>query len=90
VLKDMHPVMRRIFLARGVRDEASLSLTLKDLQPPAALSGIEEAASLLADAVVEGSKILIVGDFDADGATGTALAVLSLRAMGSAGKSAAA
>ena len=50
--------------------------------PPGELSGIELAAELIADAVMHGQSILVVGDFDADGATGTAVAVQALRAMG--------
>jgi len=77
----LHPVIRRILLARDVTDEESLNLKLGRLQPPAALSGIREAADIVADAVVAGQSILIVGDFDADGATGTALAVRALHMM---------
>jgi len=79
---DLHPVLRRVLLARGVSDSGQLSLSLKDMLRPDSLSGIESAAGLLADAVMEDRAILIVGDFDADGATGTALAILSLQAMG--------
>jgi len=77
----LHPVIRRILLARNITDEKSLDLKLGRLQPPAALSGISEAAQMLADAVVTGQSILIVGDFDADGATGTALAMRALHLM---------
>ena len=77
----LHPVIRRILLARDITDEHSLDLKLGRLQTPAALSGIQEAAEILADAVVSGQSILIVGDFDADGATGTALAVRALHLM---------
>ena len=77
----LHPVIRRILLARDITDEKSLDLKLGRLQPPAALAGIHHAAEILADAVVSGQRILIVGDFDADGATGTALAVRALNLM---------
>lgn len=77
----LHPVIRRILLARDITDEQSLDLKLGRLQPPTALSGIQEAAEILAEAVVSGQSILIVGDFDADGATGTALAVRALHLM---------
>ncbi len=80
--EDIHPAMRRILMARGVTDSSLVSLDLDQLLPPDALGGVEVAAGLLADAVAGNKKILVVGDFDADGATGTALAVLSLRAMG--------
>lgn len=77
----LHPVIRRVLLARGITDEKSLDLKLGRLEPPAALSGIKEAAEILAEAVVSGQSILIVGDFDADGATGTALAMRALHLM---------
>jgi len=77
----LHPVIRRILLARGITNEASLDLKLGRLLKPSALSGIQAAAEILAEAVVSGQSILIVGDFDADGATGTALAVRALHLM---------
>ncbi|MGA9575890.1 MAG: single-stranded-DNA-specific exonuclease RecJ [Lysobacterales bacterium] len=80
----LHPVIRRILLARNVADEKSLDLKLGRLRPPDTLSGIRDAAEILADAVVTGQSILIVGDFDADGATGTALAVRALQQMAAA------
>lgn len=78
----IHPVIRRILLARSITDEAALDLKLGRLQSPAKLSGINEAAEILADAIVDRQSILIVGDFDADGATGTAVAVRALHLMG--------
>lgn len=77
----LHPVIRRVLLARDITDEKSLDLKIGRLQPPAALSGIKVAAEILADAVVSRQRILIVGDFDADGATGTAVAVRALNLM---------
>jgi len=77
----LHPVIRRILLARDVTDAQALDLKLGRLRSPATLSGVQEAAELLAGAVVGGKRIMIVGDFDADGATGTALAVRALRLM---------
>jgi single-stranded-DNA-specific exonuclease len=82
LLQDMHPVIRRVLLARGVSDNAELSLELQNMLLPDDLGGVETAACVLADAVTQDQQILVVGDFDADGATGTALAMLSLRAMG--------
>jgi len=78
----LHPVIRRVLLARDIGDETSLDLRLGKLQPPTTLSGIQQAAELLAEAVVNGKSILIVGDFDADGATGTAVAVRALHQLG--------
>jgi single-stranded-DNA-specific exonuclease len=80
--ESLHPVIRRVLLARGISDERSLDLQLGRLQPPGSLSGVKKAASILADAIVAGQNILIVGDFDADGATGTALTVRALNLMG--------
>ena len=78
----MHPVLARIFASRGVRDLESLDLGLSGLPKPSALRGIDEAVRLIADAVVSDARIVVVGDFDADGASGTALGVLALTAMG--------
>jgi single-stranded-DNA-specific exonuclease len=79
---DLHPVLRRILLARGISDPLELQLDLQDMLAPAQLSGIATAARMLADAVMAGERILVVGDFDADGATGTAVAVRALQSMG--------
>ena len=78
----MHPVLARIYRGRGLRSEAELSLRLAALLAPDALGGIEQAAERLAQAVMGAERIAVVGDFDADGATGTALAVWALRACG--------
>lgn len=78
----IHPVIRRILLARNVTTTDALDLKLGRLQSPADLAGIGEAAEILAEAVVHSQSILIVGDFDADGATGTAVAVRALQLMG--------
>lgn len=77
------PVLRRVLAARGVTADA-LALDLNYLLSPATLLGIDAAASLLADALQAQEPIVIAGDYDADGATGTALAVLGLRALGAA------
>ncbi len=78
----LHPVIRRVLLARNITQGSSLDLNLQRLQSPMALAGISEAAEIMAEAVVSGQSILIVGDFDADGATGTALALRALNMMG--------
>jgi single-stranded-DNA-specific exonuclease len=77
------PVLRRVLAARGVTADA-LALDLAQLLAPTDLKGIDEAASLLAQALRSGEAIVIAGDYDADGATGTALAVLGLKALGAA------
>jgi single-stranded-DNA-specific exonuclease len=76
------PLLHKIYAARGVDSETQLRKELGALLPPSEMKGIGEASRLLASAVQSGSRILIVGDFDADGATSCALAVLALRAMG--------
>jgi len=78
----LHPVVRRIYQARGVRDLRETELGLQHLLDYGALSGIDKAAVLLADCVMGQQQILIVGDYDADGATSCALGVRALRAMG--------
>ncbi|MDH5444719.1 MAG: single-stranded-DNA-specific exonuclease RecJ [Gammaproteobacteria bacterium] len=79
---NLHPVLRRIYMARNVVDAAELEHGLNRLLPYHDLKGINEAVTLLIDALNKNQRILIVGDFDADGATSSALAVRALRAMG--------
>lgn len=79
---NIHPVLRRVLLARGLTSGPETELGLANLLPPAGLGSVEQGAERLARAIREDQKILIVGDFDADGATGTAVAVRALRAMG--------
>ena len=74
--------LKRVYANRGITDPAALSLTLDQLHPPKQLKGIEEAAELLADAIEGDGRVLIIGDFDADGATSSAMAVSVLRQMG--------
>ncbi|BFM11664.1 single-stranded-DNA-specific exonuclease RecJ [Simiduia litorea] len=77
----MPAVLQRIYGARGAFSEHDLPTQLSQLMPPAML-GLEAAVTVLADAIQAKQRILIVGDFDADGATSSALAVLALQAMG--------
>jgi single-stranded-DNA-specific exonuclease len=77
----IHPLLHRIYSARGIQHERELQYQLAQLHKPN-FKGLQDAVSILADAVVAGAKIIIIGDFDADGATSSALAVLALRAMG--------
>ena len=79
--QSLHPLLQRIYSARGVRHGHELQYQLAHLLKPT-FKGLPEAVNLLADAVVAQAKIVVVGDFDADGATSSALAVLALRAMG--------
>ena len=81
-LPHLHPVLQRVFAARHIRSESELSHNLKDLLPFHDLKGVDSAVSVLQQALTEQQHILIVGDFDCDGATSTALAVRALRSMG--------
>jgi single-stranded-DNA-specific exonuclease len=78
----VHPLLARLFAARGITSAAELDDGLAQLLPPDTLLGISTAATLLADAI-EGNKTLcIVADYDCDGATACALAVRGLRLLG--------
>jgi single-stranded-DNA-specific exonuclease len=79
---DLHPVLRRIYLNRKIGSIKELENRLSHLHDLDLLSGMPAAVARLADAVITDLKILVVGDFDADGATSTALAVRAMRAMG--------
>lgn len=83
-LRHLHPVLARVYAARRVSDPAELDLSLSGIAPAEGLSNLEAAVDLLEQALEAGWKILVVGDFDADGATSCALAVCALRAMGAA------
>jgi single-stranded-DNA-specific exonuclease len=78
----LSPVLARIYAARGIRSAAELDHSFKSLPPYAALRGIDDAAARLARAIAAGERILIVADYDADGATACAVGVRGLRAMG--------
>jgi len=81
-LDGVHPVLRRVFAARGVACAADVDHSLSGLLRTEALGGIEQATALLAAALREDSRIVVVADFDADGATSCAVAVRGLRACG--------
>ena len=76
----LHPVLQRVYLARGIRSGAELQCNLELLAPVGSLAGTAAAADLLLRH--RGARVLIIGDFDADGATSTALMVRALRAWG--------
>jgi single-stranded-DNA-specific exonuclease len=78
----LHPVLRRVYAARGVLQADELSLDLRRLLPVSTLDGIGQATAVLQEHLARGSRILVVGDFDADGATSTALVVRQLRRLG--------
>ena len=79
---NLHPVLQRIYAARNVVAPHELDVGLKHLHPYHTLLGIDRAASLLGDAIMTHQRILIVGDFDADGATSSALAMRALKSFG--------
>lgn len=81
-LTELHPILRRVFAARQIQSSHDLDTELDKLLPYQSLKGIEAAVALLTEAVTHNKKILIVGDFDADGATSTAVAVRALRSFG--------
>ncbi|EMH4137397.1 single-stranded-DNA-specific exonuclease RecJ [Serratia nevei] len=78
------PLLRRLYALRGVQGEQELERGVKGMLPWQQLNGIDDAVSLLQQALTDGRRIMVVGDFDADGATSTALTVLALRSMGGA------
>ncbi len=82
--RDLHPnpIIARIYANRGIKDSKELEYKLQRLLPASELGGIDQAVQILSDCVRCGDKIVIVGDYDADGATATAVSMLALRAMG--------
>jgi single-stranded-DNA-specific exonuclease len=78
----MHPLLARLYAARGVTDKAELDYELKSLIPPTALTNATAAAQLLADAIEADASMLIIGDYDCDGATATAVGMRALKALG--------
>ncbi|MCK0163612.1 single-stranded-DNA-specific exonuclease RecJ [Marinobacter sp. S6332] len=80
--QDLPPLLRRLYAARGVTSDSQLSYTLKHLASPFELRGIDRAVELLAGAIAQNQRVLVLGDFDADGATSTAVAMLGLSMLG--------
>jgi len=78
----LHPILARVLASRGVRGPEELSTDLAGLLPPALLKGTDEAAILLADAIEAEAAMLVIADYDCDGATACAVAVRGLRMMG--------
>jgi len=76
------PLIQRIYRARGIKDVSQIEYSLKHLSHADAMPGIDRAAKLIMTAIGEHKKLYIVGDFDADGATATALMVRVLRQLG--------
>lgn len=77
-----HPVLQKIYAARGVASPDELDYTLKHILPFSELKSIDQAVSRLAQAVMQSDSILIIGDYDTDGATSTSIAIRALRMLG--------
>ncbi|TOM82738.1 single-stranded-DNA-specific exonuclease RecJ [Vibrio parahaemolyticus] len=77
------PILKRIYINRGITDIAQLETSARGLHSYQKLGGIEQAVELLFQAIQDQKRIIVVGDFDADGATSSALSVLALRMLGS-------
>ena len=80
----VHPLLARLYAARGIARAAELDTALSALLDPSLLKGATEAATLLADAIAAGRHLLIVADYDCDGATACAVGVRALRAFNAA------
>ena len=78
----VHPVLQRVYAARGVLGPAQVEHRLARMLSPQLLGGMSEAVALLVEAIRDDWSILIAGDYDCDGATGTAVAVRGLRLLG--------
>jgi len=78
----LHPLLARIYAGRGIRTGGELDYDFRSLLPPAGLTNAAAAAVLLADHITRQRKILIVADYDCDGATACAVGVRALRAFG--------
>ncbi|MEH0671696.1 single-stranded-DNA-specific exonuclease RecJ [Vibrio owensii] len=84
LLPDSIPaILKRIYINRGITDVAQLETSARGLHSYQQLGGIDKAVELLFQAIDEKKRIIVVGDFDADGATSSALSVLALRMLGS-------
>ncbi len=78
----IHPVLARLYAARGLTDSRELSSDLTAMFPPSGLRQINDAAVFLADAIAARKKLVIVADYDCDGATACAVGLRGLRALG--------
>jgi len=79
---DLPNVLRRIYASRGVKEQGELDYSLKKLTPFHSLLGIDAAVDLLVAALIEHQKIVVVADFDVDGATSCVVFIKTLRALG--------
>ena len=82
VAQNINPLLARLYAARGVVTKSELEISLAQIIAPEKLTNNGEMAKLLAEAIATDKKILVIGDYDADGATATAVAVKGLASMG--------
>jgi single-stranded-DNA-specific exonuclease len=82
VASGVNPLLARLYAARGVKAKSELEVSLAGMIPPEQLTNASKMAHLLADAIAQQKSILVIGDYDADGATATAVAVKGLSSMG--------
>lgn len=80
----LHPLLARLYAARGVRDPAEVDTALQHLLPPATLRGAAQAAAGLSGAIDAGQRIVVIADYDCDGATACAVALRGLALLGAA------
>ena len=78
----INPLLARLYAARGLVSAVEVETSLTQIIPPDQLTNSSEMAKLLADAIAQNKKLLVIGDYDADGATATAVAVKGLSSMG--------
>ncbi len=78
----IHPLLARLYAARGVRDPQELDDHFQHLIPPQQLTNADRAATLLADAIAQGRRMCVVADYDCDGATACAVALRGLKMLG--------
>lgn len=81
-LSDLPPILARVYSTRNIQSASELDNSLKGLLPYQSIKGMDEAVNLLVEILQSNSAIMIIGDFDADGATSTAVAVRALRLLG--------
>lgn len=80
--ESLHPVLRRVYQQRKITNPLEIELGLGNLESPVSLKGLPRALELLQEALIQQQRILIVADFDADGATSCVLAMMALRSFG--------
>jgi single-stranded-DNA-specific exonuclease len=81
ITQGTNPLLARLYAARGLVQASEIETSLTKIIPPEQLTNASEMAKLLADAIAANKKLLVIGDYDADGATATAVAVKGLRSM---------